>query len=121
MNINEYVGIPYSTLDCYALVRLVSSKEFGRELPDIQDYVDNPALFILGETESGRWEFVQFGAQPGDIASLGVLGQEPRHVGIYIGMNYVLHTSRSHGSLVHEHRHLKLQGYTDVNYYRLRK
>jgi cell wall-associated NlpC family hydrolase len=121
MNIQQYVGIPYSQLDCYALVRLVSEKEFNTVLPDILDYVGNPDLYILDEMESNRWEFVQFGAQPGDVVSLGVLGQPPRHVGLYLGMNYVLHTSKSHGSLIHLHQTLGRIGYTDVNYYRLRK
>lgn len=121
MKIEDYVGIPYSKLDCYALVRLVSEKEFNTVLPDIVDYVENPDLYILDEMESSRWERVEFGGQPGDVVSLGVRGQPPRHVGLYIGMGYVLHTSRSHGSLIHLHVNLKRLGYTDVEYYRLRK
>lgn len=121
MKIEDYVGIPYAKFDCYQLVRLVSEKEFNTVLPTVEDYVKSPDLFILGEMESGRWEQVTTLPQPGDAVALGVLGQPARHVGIYIGMGYVLHTSRSHGSCVHLSQTLRRLGYTEVNYYRFRK
>jgi hypothetical protein len=49
---NQFVGIPYKELDCFALVRMVSDKVFKTKLPDIRDYLVNPAEVI--EIQGGK-------------------------------------------------------------------
>lgn len=115
----DYIGVPYSQLDCYALVRKVSEEVFGRELPSFADYIRDAEQLMSQEAMSPRWRPVtKEEAVAGDIAALASSAGRERHVGIYLGGGNILHTSGAYGSLVQPERGLRLMGYIEINYYR---
>lgn len=112
---NEFVGIPYAKMDCYALVREVSEKVYGTKLPEVRHYADNPEAAIERWSRCLNWKEV---AAPVE-GCVVVMGQSigcARHVGIYIG-DGIMHSTRKYGSVVQSVRQAVMAGYTHLRYY----
>jgi cell wall-associated NlpC family hydrolase len=113
---NQFVGIPYKELDCFALVRMASEKMFGKRLPDIRDYLVDPAGAIELQILYSNWVELKT-PEPGCVV---VLGQSPtyaKHVGMYLGPN-VLHTCVKYGSIIQDEYQLIASGYTNFKFYK---
>lgn len=105
---SSYVGIPFREhgrdregCDCYGLVRLVLSEEFGRSLPALlagyDDFSDRAAEAQLVTEGLSRLARRREGLPlPGDIVHLAYFGH-PSHVGIYAGDHRMLHVSSVQG------------------------
>lgn len=112
---NEYIGIPYAQMDCYALVREVSKKLYDTELPVINDYVANPASAIERWTLCRNWQEV---SEPvnGCVVVMGQALGCARHVGIYVG-DGIMHSTRKYGSVIQNMHQVAMAGYTHLRYY----
>lgn len=112
---NELVGLAYSDYDCYQLVRKASYVLYGKRLPNISDYIMNPAETIDEYRESRSWREIE---KP-ELGCVVVLGQSPsyaKHVGIWVG-NGVLHSTKKYGSVVQDEYQLLAAGYSNLRYY----
>jgi cell wall-associated NlpC family hydrolase len=115
---NEYVGIPYRELDCYALVRKVSKQEYSVVLPVVADYANDPAAAVERWESCLNWKSIP---QP-EVGCVVVMGQSigcAKHVGIYIG-GAILHSTRKYGSVIQDMHQVAASGYTHLRYYRWR-
>ena len=106
---NKYVGIPYKDngrdlagLDCWGLVRLVYSQEYGIELPSFStDYTGAADLETTAELISinkENWQKSQ-NRIVGSVVLFKVFKTET-HVGIYVGNNKFLHARQGHASVI---------------------
>jgi cell wall-associated NlpC family hydrolase len=114
MNATNWIGKPYSEMDCYALVLAAAEDLYGINYPSISDYVQNPTKAITDTLSSDwRWHRIDH-PQEGCIVLLGTNGHA-RHVGLYIGEDQVLHAHRKVGSCIQDIRALghfySLEGY----------
>ena len=126
----NYIGIPFvsggrdrSGLDCYGLLRLVLSEQFGKELPALSSEYSSADDFIETEKVLSAHRPLLAGRQvespePGDICVIKYMGF-PSHVGIYVGDGLVLHTLRATWSVLQRcgDPHLKgrIEGWYRVN------
>ena len=117
----EYVGIPFASggrdragADCYGLVRLVRTEQFGGSLPLLSgDYADADNF---AETETlmranrpllaGRQVEVP---ETGDVCVLRFHGL-PVHLGICAGDGWMLHTLKGTGSVLQRIHDPRLAG-----------
>lgn len=114
--VNDMIGTPYRDLDCYALVRKVSSDLFGAELPAISDYAVDPAFAVRTALNGYGWvEVSEF--MPGAVAVLGTTPFDARHVGICMDDGQVLHTCRKYGAIIQSIGQLRMTGYVHLHYY----
>ena len=97
----HYIGLPFrnhgrdrSGLDCWGLVRLVMSEQFGIALPSLSHeyrHSCDRAIGPLIEAQSLNFAPVKHGAEKlGDIIVLRMNGQ-PMHVGLVLGDQQMLH------------------------------
>jgi cell wall-associated NlpC family hydrolase len=98
----RYIGLPFrdhgrdrSGLDCWGLVRLVLSEQFGCMLPSFaQEYPHSRATEKISDVilrEIPLWDAVQAGAErAGDVIVLRLCGK-PLHVGTVLGDAHMLH------------------------------
>lgn len=98
----RYIGLTFKDhgrdrtgLDCWGLVRLVLSEQFGLALPSfIHEYkhtLEKTRIAPLITRELLRWQPVAAGQeQAGDIVILRLHGQ-PMHVGLVLGDRQMLH------------------------------
>lgn len=112
---NKFIGIPYSKMDCYQLVREASREIYGKELPEISDYIHQPAETIEQYQASNKWREIP---SP-EVGCVVVLGQTPtfaKHIGLWLG-DGVLHATRKYGSVVQDEFQLISAGYSNFRYY----
>lgn len=107
----QYVGLPFlergrtrEGLDCWGLVRLVLSDQYGIEVPSYLDrYEVSTQSDILGpliEEERQGWDDVPLGAaREGDVLILRVRGRGS-HVGVVLGGGKMLHVEEGIGVVV---------------------
>lgn len=119
MTPEEYVGTPYSQMDCFALVRDCSLKCYGVLLPELKDYIRHPFISVRDELATGHWEEIEYrDRRPGDVVTLSAVPEEAGHVGISIEGGWVLHNDKRYGAIIHSERGLKMAGYSYVKVYR---
>lgn len=104
-----YLGLTYSAYDCYDLLKLFYSREFGIELIS-KDYLSPKAVDLdtvikcrnsythLVDTQKESFKKVD-SPQYGDVLLFTSWGI-PAHVGIYIDRDYFLHTQKRSGACV---------------------
>jgi cell wall-associated NlpC family hydrolase len=113
---NQLIGIPYKELDCFALVRMASEKLFNTVLPDIHDYLLNPAEAIDIQKKFANWKELE-NPEPGCVVVLGQTPTYAKHVGLFLGPG-VLHTCHKYGSIVQDEYQLLATGYTNFQFYK---
>ena len=98
----HYIGLPFaehgrdrSGLDCWGLVRLVMTEQFGLALPSfVRDYdrtTQVARISALIEREAAGWRGLRAGEEAlGDVIVLRLRGQ-PMHVGLVLGDSQMLH------------------------------
>lgn len=105
---NSYVGIPFASAgsgpsgcDCWGLVRLVYSKEFGIDLPGPVMDVSGPRHKLEAAIHCQRdalWEKTT-DPQPGDVALFRMGGHES-HVGLVTTPGMILHVRQGVDSVI---------------------
>ena len=106
---NNYIDIPYKDggrdragLDCWGLVRLVYSDQYGIELPSFSTAYstvkDTARTGELIAQHKEQWEPLTQ-PEPGCVVLMRVLGSET-HVGVYIGEDKFLHIRSGANSVV---------------------
>lgn len=109
MSIVQYIGLPYSdrgrgpTYDCWGLVRLFYRQEMGIDLPSlVGEYKsatwDIPGVVSLVCREREAWRQVEQ-AEQRDLVLINI-GGKPRHVGVWLDGNRMLHTLAGHDSSI---------------------
>lgn len=101
---DEYVGIPWEDLNCWALIRLVMKEQFGLKVPKSAQGAKNYARPIHCHDMHPNTP------QPGDVVELkdapdGVFG---RHAGVFVTNVHVLHTEKVTGSLIEDSRRVRM-------------
>jgi cell wall-associated NlpC family hydrolase len=108
IDVARYVGLPYrdhgrgpEAFDCWGLVRLVYLEVFKIELPSFVDgYLsaswDAEGVAALVVHERARWREVQ-DRREGDVVVIRMAAR-PRHVGLWLEGNRMLHTLAGHDS-----------------------
>ena len=109
--VGHYIGFPFKDhgrdrkgVDCWGLVRLVMSEQFGISLPSYATHYDSTTredqLAPLVEEERKWWIPVESGQeQLGDIVVLRMCGQ-PIHIGLVIEPGRMLHAEVGIGSVL---------------------
>lgn len=120
MNLDEFVGLPWldrgrdrSGLDCWGLLSIVYAERFGIELPSFRDdymtVADGDAVVALLEGRREGWTEISEGTeQAGDVLLMSV-GGRPRHVGVVVGGERVLHIEPGAGSIIESYRSFRLR------------
>lgn len=120
---NEYIGIPFSSYDCWGLFRLIQQEQFGNSLPEFKGMscVDPLSLRLIEDNKDGLGVRTDQPI-PGDCALL-LRGSFLAHIGVYAGFQdgkeYILDTTQVRGhsklNLVED-----LKRYT-ISYYKVRQ
>ena len=127
--VKKYIGIPFVSngrtmdgCDCYGLIRLVLSNEYGINLPELSNnYLD---AINIQETAKLFAEHRPILAaeklsKPQEKAVVVITEQgRPCHVGIVADNGYVLHTGAKTGSICQRETHPGLRGRIE-GYYRV--
>jgi len=103
----KYIQIPYKDrgrsfdgCDCFGLAILVLREEYGREIDDVfyPTAEDSKRIARLIDTSVPTIGATQV-EQPdaGDLVLMRK-GSTPAHIGVYIGNNMCIHTSRHYGT-----------------------
>lgn len=129
----QYIGIPFVSLgrdktgaDCWGLVRLILEEQYGIMVPTLLDYTDALDNVVVSNVINKQTPLVT-GEQLEEpvegciviLRSKGLIG----HVGLYIGNNTILHTTKQTGAITESinNRRLKnkIKGYysVDTSYY----
>lgn len=107
----RYIGLPFLGLgrnqdgvDCWGLVRLVYTEQFGIVLPSyVNQYQSTTQVEKIGclvGRESAKWKPVAAGSEvTGDVVVLRVRGA-PMHVGLVVGDGMMLHIERGINSVI---------------------
>ncbi len=103
----RYIGLPFKEhgrdrtgVDCWGLVRLIFSEQFGEALPSFSSEYKNSADYdaiakvMIREAED-RDEIAFGNEELGDVIIFSLQGQ-PAHLGIIIGDGHMIHIER-HG------------------------
>jgi cell wall-associated NlpC family hydrolase len=109
IDFGKYIGIPFvdhgrtmEGCDCWGLVRLIYSQEFGIELDDLgplyQSTLDADGMRRLSIVQLPRWEKVEV-PQVGDGVLLQVKGV-PIHVGVIVSDNQMIHVEHGLDAVV---------------------
>ena len=125
----KYIGIPFVNLgrdktgaDCYGLVRLILKDQYGIMLPELLDYSNSlnrnqTSLVIEKNTPLIAGESIE-NPEEGDIVLMSSRGLSA-HVGVLIGNNMILHTTKQTGAVTEplSSRRLKtkIRGFYRVN------
>jgi cell wall-associated NlpC family hydrolase len=89
--LSPFIGVPYATYDCWALVRLIYRERWGIELPDWT--VDRQGLAVDTILADGpAWvEVAPEEARLGDLVAI-TRGGMVYHVGLVVSPGWMLHT-----------------------------
>lgn len=127
---NLYIGLPWESgaqgpeaFDCWALVRHVQQRHYGRELPIIAVDADDMAAVAAtfsGHPERARWAHVET-PQDGDCV-LTRKGRDIDHVGVWLDVDAgrVLHAIRGSGVVATSLQALRRMGW-QPEFYRFKE
>lgn len=116
---SEFVGEPYSKMDCFALVRHVAEVCFNLRYPKLEEFNPRPELVTAEELAKPNWVNINVkDAVEGDVVTLSPHSGTPGHVGIIIGPKTVLHNDKKYGAVIQDFAALRRRGYLHVKAYR---
>jgi cell wall-associated NlpC family hydrolase len=106
--VSRYVGIPFVSggrdfagCDCYGLIRLVLSEEFGLRLPALASTYDACCTAEISPMFDAYVPLLQgeriAAPEAGAVAVIRVRGL-PSHVGVFVDGEYILHTLHKIGA-----------------------
>ncbi len=101
--VNEYVGIPFETADCWSLVRLIADEQLGVQLPSFDYEVhDRSALHDLISSEAQAYSIVDVP----DLCDLVIFKAHGwlSHLGVVVAENLMLHSRKAAGSVLEPYR-----------------
>lgn len=125
---NAYIGLAWSkdgegpqAYHCWAFVRLVQAREFGRDLPSIPNPGDLLPLAraFRDHAERARWARVEAPVEGDCVLLRG--GRHPIHVGVWAGdavRGGVLHCAEASGVVYQRRDALAANGWRIEGYYR---
>lgn len=128
---NDYIGLPWESgaqgpeaYDCYALVRHIQARFYGREMPMVQVDAHDPELVrstFANHSERARWLVVDE-PKDGDCV-LVYRGGEIDHIGIYLELDggRVLHAMTHSGVVCTTLPVLKRLGWNPIEFYRFKE
>lgn len=97
---SKLVGVPYSELDCWGVVREFYRLVMGIGLRHYYDHVPNDDRVAEGLVFSHRGDFKEVDKPEfGDIILIKLHGIEC-HIGVYLGEGKLLHTMRGSGCVI---------------------
>lgn len=114
--LNDYIGIPYRQMDCYALLRDASKTLYGCELPPLLYDPKRPHEAIDEQEVTGRWVRLME-PELGCVVSMGYGPHRARHVGLQTKEG-ILHTCIKYGAVVQDEIQLLASGYTYLRYFK---
>ncbi len=108
--VSRYIGLPFvehgrtaAGVDCWGVIRLCLSEQFGLELPSYVDgYASTTEHEVLGRlipSQMAPWREVTGHERAGDVALLRVRGA-PMHVGLVVAPGWMLHIESGIDSMV---------------------
>lgn len=114
MDMSKYIGLPYERVDCWDLAKMFYRDNYSIDLSQVFDGVgpeDSQEREILIKSKKGVFDVV---GKPliGDLVVIKLNGFES-HVGIYAGLNRVLHSLKGVGVIcdnLNRYKHL-VSGY----------
>lgn len=122
MNLDAYVGLPYSEeFDCADFVALVRRELFGHEvrLPNGRERGDRGYAVVAGRVD--QYATPTDSPVDGDLVLMGRAGKKGGHVGLYFLLDHegwVLHSNETDGcSVLHRVRELPGFGTTIKGYF----
>jgi hypothetical protein len=119
MNPQEYVGTPYASLDCFALVRKVALECFGLRYPALEEYNPKPERVVFNELQTGNWINIDYAdRRGGDVITLSPHSGTPGHVGIILADLWVLHNDKKYGCIIQNDAGLRRRGFLYRKVYR---
>lgn len=110
-HINDMIGLPYSSFDCWDIVKLFHKKIMGNDLelgirylvPSQRNDTDSKEWAILSQwlIKDNKDKYFKKVSAPqfGDIIALRIFGMTA-HLGVYLNDKTFLHTSETTGSMV---------------------
>lgn len=120
IDINKYIGIPYKSkgywfdgADCYGLVYLFLTLEYGVKLPKFKDY--DPFQDVKEVAKQMDLNLPLLSGKPtkfpkfGDLVLFKMRGV-PSHLGIYAGNNTVLHILKGTDAVCESLNSTRLKG-----------
>lgn len=115
----DFVGTPYSKLDCFALVREVARVCYGLNLPKLVEYSPDPRAVTISALQDKRWVEIPLDeAHAGDVITLSPNDAPAPHVGIIIENGWVLHNDKKLGCIIQSSVNLRRRGYIYRKVYR---
>ena len=101
--IKDYIGIPFKTLDCYALVREIYKNEHGIILPDPKIRFDETQKIYhkFAYEISKNWE--RCACQSGTVVALRYNPYHPKlvtHFGYVVDKHKFIHTLEETGAIL---------------------
>jgi cell wall-associated NlpC family hydrolase len=120
--ISSYLGLPFKPggrgpdfYDCWGVLRLVYTREFGIDLPEFPYLTPNNFQEQIA-AEDWLPAPVPF---DGAAVRMGTTPEHMDHVGIFVSGN-VLHSFNGRASVAEPLPRLRFRGYTNVQFYRHR-
>lgn len=97
---SKLIGIPYSELDCWGIVREwykivygIELKHYYQEIPKNRDIANNLIYSSMGDFKKVDSPIY------GDIILIKLFGVES-HIAVYLGNGKILHTSHNTGCII---------------------
>lgn len=109
--VNQYIGLPYSSFNCWELVRHIMREHYGRDIPAVV----LPIQDVKGVAD--QWQLV---TEPRDGDGVLMRNGKAPHVGVFVDVDggKVLHSMRKTGVVISTFSQLDAVGLGFRKFYR---